>query len=58
MSKEIYWWENELNSDERDKIMGNKSWSDIGRNNPEGIKKRHVWLKRAYKRYHNKYPKN
>ena len=58
MGGEIYWWENELDSDDRDKIMGKKSWSDIGENNPEGIKKRHAWLRRAYNKYHNIYPKN
>jgi len=29
----------------------NKSWSDIGKNDTEGIKKRHSWLLRMYKKY-------
>jgi hypothetical protein len=58
-SKERYWWENDLNSDDRDYIFKkelgvNKSWSDIGENNPEGIKKRQKWLNKVYKKYKNK----
>jgi len=50
--KVIIWWENELTFEERDKIMGNKSWSDIGENNEGGIIKRHIWLLKQYKKYH------
>lgn len=56
--KIINWWEDELSSDERNKIMVNKSWSDIGSDTPEGIKKRQSWLRRAYKKYHKIYPKS
>lgn len=57
LQEAINWWENELDSDDRNKIMKNKGWSDIGENNPEGIKKRHAWLILQYKKYHNIYPK-
>ena len=61
LSDAIYWWENDLSSDERSKIFDkeigkNKSWSDIGENNPEGIRKRHKFLVDSYKKYKNKYP--
>ncbi len=36
----ISWWENDLNSDERTKLLI-KSWSDIWENTTEGINKRH-----------------
>ncbi len=49
----IDWWENEIDSEKRDecfnKYLGkNKSWSDIGENNEEGIAKRHAWLLNVY----------
>jgi hypothetical protein len=52
----VYWWENEIDSDKRDEIFNKnlgkgKSWSDIGENNEIGIKKRHAWLFRMYKKY-------
>ena len=43
----ISWWENELNSDERSNLLI-KSWSQIGENTKEGIKKRHEEMNRMY----------
>ena len=60
--KAIQWWENDLNGDNRNKIFSDnlgkgKSWSDIGDNNKKGIKKRHKWLLKMYKKYYKKYSK-
>ncbi|KKM94114.1 hypothetical protein LCGC14_1201560, partial [marine sediment metagenome] len=47
MSDVISWWENELTSNERSLLLI-KSWSDIGENNPKGIKKRHGEMKKIF----------
>lgn len=47
----IRWWENELSSDERNKLLP-ESWSEVGENTPEGIGKRHNRLLRMYEQNH------
>ena len=52
----INWWEKKIDSNKRNEIFDKnvgkgKSWSDIGESTDEGIKKRHAWLSRMYKKY-------
>lgn len=51
MNKVIKWWEDELTSKERNKLIP-ESWNEIGENTPKGIEKRHIRLKKAYQKYH------
>lgn len=52
----INWWERELTAVERTEMFDRTvrkgaSWSDIGDNDEEGIKKRHQWLRERYNEY-------
>ena len=51
----INWWEKELSSDERVKLLP-ISWSEIGDSSKKGIEKRHAKLLEMYNQFHKKIP--